>query len=153
MITEYQLSVLTGGKLLWVGGFAVLYGLGGMNGKWKRRIIGPLWLGTGVVLSSLVEGYFSWWLLLYPPMLYGALSMGYGADKLSDKLRRRALCGLLLGIAALPVAFVTANWLLFSLHIFLCILFSTILGAFNPTSAREEESLIGTATGLLPMFM
>lgn len=152
-MNEVSLQMLSLGKSLWIVVGAFLYALGGMKGKYKRRVLMPLWLGTGVVISSLIEGYFSGWLFLYPPLLFGALSMGYGADKTKDKIARRAIYGFLVALASVPVAYVTGNWLLFGLHIFLCTLVSIALGVWNPTSAREEETLIGIYSGLLPLFM
>ena len=40
-MTEMQLQIIASLKLLLVAGFATLYGLGGMSGKWKRRFIAP----------------------------------------------------------------------------------------------------------------
>lgn len=151
-LNEDLLQLLAFSKLVWVAVAALLYGLGGMKGKYKRRVFMPVWLGLGVVISSFIEHYFSWWLLLYPPLLYGTLSMGYSGDKLAKKILRRALYGIMAALASLPVAFVTQDWLLFGLHLFVCPVFSVILGAWNPTSAREEESLIGAAAGTLPLF-
>jgi len=153
-MSEQILQVLVTTKLLWVVGFAYLYGRGGINGKWWRRIIGSLFLTAGVVLYSLIQSNFSWWALLFAPLLYGSLSIGYGGDELKEKIIKRSRYGLACGVAAIPLAIVSGNWALFGLHIFLCVLVSTSLGVWNITnSARSEETLIGATIALLPMYL
>ena len=70
------------------------------------------------------------------------------------KLIRRSIYGLALAMAALPLALSTWNWLLFGMHVVLCVMFSVALGVFNPTrSARDEESLIAVGISIMPIFM
>lgn len=151
-MSEWTLHWLAISKLLWLVGYACFYSLGGMSAKWRRRILGSFWLVGGVVLFNVLEHHFSWWLLTYWPLLWLATSQGYGASATRAKIRRRMIYGLVVGVASLPVALVTGNWLLFSLHVALCAVVSTVLGVWNPTSAREEEVLIGTTSGLLPLY-
>jgi hypothetical protein len=60
---------------------------------------------------------------------------------------------LLYALAAIPLAIITGNWIVFALHTALCVVFSVVLGVTNPVYARKEETLIGLTIGLLPLFM
>lgn len=151
-MSEQALAWVAIGKLLWVVGFAALYSFAGMKGKWKRRIVAPFYLTGGLIGFSLLEHCFSWLFLLFPILLYASLSLGYGADRTSAKIKRRFIYGLCVGFASVPVAIGTGNYFLFALHVFVCCLFSVLLGVWNPTSARQEETLIGATAGCLPLF-
>lgn len=141
-------------KLLLVAVYALFYGLGGMSGKWKRRFIAPVILMAGIVGLSLWSRTFSWWFLLYMPLLIAALHMGYGADKFWIKMRKRALCGLAFGAAAIPMALGTGAWALLGFHTSLCIATCVALGVFNITSsARSEETTIAAITVIMPLMM
>jgi hypothetical protein len=152
-MNEWTLQYIQSGKIIWLAVFGLLYGLGGINGKYLRRIIGSLWLVSGICLFSWLEGAFSWWYVSVWPMLWIALSMGYGAVGFWKKVQRRIIYGLCLAIAFLPVAIINGSWMVFGAHTALCIFASFIFGVFNPVSARAEETLIATAAGLLPLFM
>lgn len=139
-------------KLMILAGFAMLYGFGGVSGKWKRRVIGPIIYTAGLCGISLWTDTFNAWYLLCAPLLYGALSIGYGATNISEKIRKRSLYGLACAIASLPV-FWTGAWTLLGLHIAICIATSVVAGVWNQTSsARSEETLIGAAIILVPLF-
>ena len=146
-------------KLLLLAGCATLYGFGGVSGKWKRRYIAPCLATAGIAGISLWSGTFTWLLLLFCPLLTGCYSMGYGENSklmklLKNKMIVRAVVGILLGIAAAPIAIVNSAYLLWALHIGICVAVSTISGAFNPMkSARAEETMIGASSLLTVMFM
>ena len=152
-MTENILQLIAVCKLVWLTLFALCYGLGGMSNKWIRRYLGSAWLLWGIIGFAVWEGTFSWWFLLYYPLLVGALSLGYGAEELWDKIRRRFIYGAALGCAALPIAIVTGQWLLFGWHVALCLQASIILGVWNPIDARHEETSIATFSGILPLMM
>ena len=153
-MTEPTLQIIASMKLLWLAVYTFLYGWGGMKGKYKRRYIGSAWLVGGICLASYIVGTFSWWFLAMYPLLVMALSKGYGADKTSKKIQKRAFVGLLLGLAALPIVLVTQMWGLFIAHIIVSIAVSVSLGVWNFSgSARDEETLIAAFTGILPLFM
>ena len=141
-------------KLILLAIYSVLYGFGGISGKWKRRYIAPFVLTTGIVGLSLWTQTFSYWFLLYFLLLSAALHMGYGASEFWIKIRKRFLCGLALGCAAFPIAMGTGSWPLFGFHVALCIAVSISFGVFNITSsAREEETFLAAATTMLPLAM
>jgi hypothetical protein len=153
-MNEITLQFIVILKLTLLVVFAALYGFGGINGKWKRRIIAPIVLTAGLIGLSLWQKAFSWWYISYALLLYGGLSIGYGADSTKEKIIKRSRYGLVLGLTALPIAIVNAAWAMLGLHIFLCVLVSTILGVWNITpSARAEESIIGFTAVFLPIFM
>ena len=152
-MSETTLQFIVASKIVWLALFSLLYGLGGIFGKWKRRYIGSAWMMAGIVLYSLIQGVFSYWYLLYLPLLIGALSLGYGADELSEKIKKRAIYGLALSFAPISLFIFNDAWVLWGFHTVICILASVILGVFNPTkSARHEETLIAALSGIGPLF-
>ncbi len=153
-MTEIELQYINLAKIVWLAGYATLYGFGGIKGKWKRRFVGSAFLTFGVCASAYASGLFSWWLLLFFPLLATSLSMGYGADDPIEKIKRRSLVGLALGLSALPIAIVSQMWGLFIAHMILSFVASVSLGVFNYSrSARDEETLIAAFSGILPLFM
>lgn len=153
-MSENLLQIIASLKLVAVAVFATLYGFGGIRGKWKRRILGSCVYTLLLCALSLWSGSFSLWYLSVFPILFGGLSIGYGADDFKDKVIKRSRYGFFCSLAALPVAIVNQAWLMLVLHIFLCVLVSVVLGVFNPTkNARNEETLIGATIGLLPLYM
>jgi len=153
-MSEINLQFLAFGKLIWATIFALLYGLGGISGKWKRRFIAPIWMMLGIFLFSKWTFNWSYWYLIYLPLLIASLHLGYGGtDNKWIKIRKRFLYGLALGVAPASLAILNTAWIMWGLHISLCICFSVLLGVFNPTkNARSEETLIATASTLLPLF-
>lgn len=156
---EYKLQLRALVKLLWVVGFASLYALGGIEYKFLRRFIAPIWLCSGMFVFSR-----DWRVFLQAPLLMLTLSLGYGADLLWIKIGRRLLFGFANGFTAIVhgVNFCFRKstrrdfrsfWILFRLHLILCCLVVVILGSQNPVIARTEELLIGLIIGLLPMYM
>lgn len=93
MTKEYKLQFKVFGKLLWVCIFALLYGLGGIEFKFIRRFIAPVWLGGGMYLFSK-----DWRTLLQVPLLMGSLSLGYGAELFWIKVAKRAIYGFINGL-------------------------------------------------------
>ena len=145
-------------KLMILAGSAVLYGFGGVSGKWKRRFIAPFLLTGGIMGVSLWIQTFSWYYAFFALLLAGAFSIGYGENSKLMKLTKskvltRGIAGLAIGAAALPIALVNGAWILLCLHISFTISTSIILGVFNPTkSARAEETMIGFIAGFIPMM-
>ena len=153
-MSELNLQLLAFFKVIAVAIFSLLYGLGGMYKKAIRRIGGAIWLMIAIGIIGYFQKTISLWYFLYPLLLMGALTIGYGADEFEEKIKKRALYGLALGVSALPVAIVTGKWLLFGFHTGLCLASSILLGVFNPLrSARGEETLIGTLSVITPIFM
>ena len=141
-------------KLLCIAAFAMLYGFGGVSGKWKRRIIAPIVYTLGICGVSLWTNSFSWALLYSLPLLFIGLTLGYGATFLKDKIIKRSRAGLLCALGSVSIFIVTQAWTLLFLHIAVCIGTSVIAGVWNQTSsARSEETLIGASYVLIPMFV
>lgn len=142
-------------KLLVVACSALMYGLGGLSGKWRRRYISPAILTTAFVGFSLVQGSFSWWFLLCYPLYVLAFSLGYGVNSNNTGLKifKRTYVALAIAAASLPIAVINGAWIMFALHVAVVVLVSNVLGILNPVSARAEETIIGFSSGLFPMFM
>jgi len=152
-MSENLLQLISGLKILLVGAFAMLYGMGGISGKWKRRFIAPVVYVTGICGFSLWTGSFSVWYLLCAPLFFGALSLGYGASTTVEKIKKRSICGLAYAFATLPIFAVQQAWTLWALHILICVSTSVVAGVWNQTSsARAEETMIGAAIVLIPIF-
>ena len=150
---ENLLQIVSSLKLVTVVIFATLYGFGGISGKWKRRVLGSLLYTISVLGFSLWLGSFSFLYLLIFPVLFGALSIGYGADKLSEKLIKRSRYGLICAIASLPIFIIQGSWSLLILHILIVVTTSVVAGVWNQTSsARAEETLIGASIVLVPLM-
>jgi len=153
-MNENTLQWIQGIKLLILGIFAMLYGFGGVSGKWKRRFIAPIVYIAGISGVSLWTGSFSFWYLLCAPLYFMALSIGYGASTTAEKIKKRAIAGAAAGCAAIPIFIVNGAYTLLPLHILICMAVSIVAGTWNQTSsARAEETLIGAAYGLIPLFI
>jgi len=152
-MTEIQLQWLSFSKIVFLAVYSLFYGLGGMDGKWKRRYLGSAILTSAILIYSTIQHTFNLWYLLCLPLFIGATSLGYGADNTSEKLFKRAYCGLAYALCALPIAIINHSWLLMGIHGVFCVGFSILLGTFNPTEAREEETIIGFTIGFIPIFM
>ena len=152
-MSEQTLQIIAILKVLLVAGFAGLYGYGGMSGKWKRRFIAPVLLGSGIAGFTLWTDTFNAWSLLCVPLLFGALSLGYGGDTTGEKIRKRAIAGCAAAVCFTPLFWVTGAWSLLFLHILVCTATSIVAGVWNQTSsARTEETLIGAMYVLIPLL-
>ena len=134
--------------------YAVCYALGGMIRKWIRRFLAPLGIYLpGLVFLSLLNHSFNPWIVLSPFLLCVFLHLGY-SDNEGWGWVKRLYIGAGFALSALPIAFVTSNWLLFSIHSALCVGFMYSLGTYNPmNNARDEETMIGFMTVVIPIFM
>ena len=152
-MSESTLQIIAILKVLLVAGFAGLYGYGGMSGKWKRRFIAPVLLGAGIAGFTLWTDTFNAWSLLCVPLLFGALSIGYGASTTAEKIKKRAIAGAAAAVCFIPLFWVTGAWSLLVLHIIVCTSTSVAAGVWNQTSsARTEETLIAASYVLIPML-
>ena len=79
--------------------------------------------------------------------------MGYGADTLPAKIKRRALYGLAVGAASIPLLLPLGLWDTALFHILLCVLASVYAGVRNPMSAVGEEGYLGAVYGLSVFFL
>lgn len=150
-MTLQYLSIV---KLLIAVAFGFCYGLGGMFRKWIRRFVAPLCIYLPALLwLSISNDRYSHWLLLSPLLVCGFTHLGY-SDNDGYGWIKRLYIGLGFGLAALPLAFVSGDWILFGLHIVLCTNAMYLLGTFNPMrNARDEETFLGFTFVALPIFM
>jgi len=152
---EYGLQIIASLKIVWVAVGSLWYGLGGISNKWIRRFILPLWMGIGIWVFGHWQGSFQYWHLCYSGLLCASLHIGYGGtDNVWVKLRKRAIYGLCLGVSAIPIVFSSGLWVLFGIHVAICIASSVILGVFNPTkNARSEETIIAVLSTVLVLLL
>jgi len=151
-MTELPLQWIQGIKLLVILVCAMLYGFGGMSGKWKRRYVAPGVYVAAMAGIALWCGTFHWAILtLY---LGYCLPIGYSArDGKVIQILRRMLAGATRGIAPVLFVYFTGQWSLLIYHFILCVSVSVFLGVLNPTkSARAEETTIAAAYYLIPIM-
>lgn len=122
--------------------FGYLYAAGGRHGKALRRYAGSSVFVVACLSLAATSGVFSWWMFLAWPCLAAALCMGYGADTLPSKIKRRALYGLAVGAASIPFLLPMGLWNVVLFQIGLAVAASVFYGVTNPTSAVGEESQI-----------
>lgn len=152
-MNEVTLQWIQVSKLLLLSVVAACYAFGGINGKWKRRYIGSALLVAGFVGFSLLANKFSWWILLCFPLYIGAFSLGYGGNTMLKKTIKRAYCGAAFSIASLPLALAVGSLQMWIGHFIIMTGAMIWLGVFNQTpSARNEETVLGTLSGFLPLF-
>jgi len=158
-MTEMTTQFIVSSKLLWLTVFAFLYGFGGMRYKAVRRYGGAAWLTLGVIGYSILANNFSYYYLIMFPLLVAALSIGYGKNSnlmgiFKTELPVRAIYGLALSVAAIPVGIVSGSVYLLILHVAVCTCITTVLGTYNiAKNSRAEETIIGVACGFIPLFM
>ena len=150
-MSEYTILYTAVGALVGLVASALLYALGGRDGKWKRRFVASAILSTTVNLCSLVMGKWTWELLCTYPLLVIGFSLGYGVNNgdVMWKVIRRALYTLgSITSGLLFIFFVSqAGWLVFVPHVGVA-LWSIWLGVKNPISAAAEEVFICTLLNL-----
>ena len=152
-MSENTLQLIAFLKLIVVAVFGLLYGLGGMSGKWKRRYVGPAVYGLALLGFTLWTQSFKPLCLLSPLLLCGALHLGYGASTTAEKITKRAVAGAAAGFSAVPLFIAYGAGTLALLHIVVCIGVSIVAGVWNQTSsARTEETLIGAVYVLIPLL-
>jgi hypothetical protein len=140
-------------KLLLIVAFALCYILGGRSGKWRRRWVGGLGLAAGLNLLAAYQDAWSGWLLLLFGTLVLALSLGYGGTTRTQKITRRLIYGLALGLASLPLALASGLWVAWGFQALLALVASLWLGLANPIKAVEEETLIATLSVVVTPFL
>ena len=152
IISENTLQLIQGLKLLTIVACALLYGLGGMKGKYKRRYIAPGVYILAMSALALWTDTFHW---AIPTLYLGyCLPIGYSArDGKTIEIMKRTLAGAAKGLAPLLLVIMTGCWLNFWYHLALCISISVILGVWNPTkSARAEETTIAACYYMIPIM-
>lgn len=153
-MSEHLLQAIASLKIVWLAAFAYLYGEGGIQNKWIRRFVGAAWMMLGIFAFSMWQGCWHNWYLLFLPIAIGGLTNGYRADKFMEKVRRRAVYGLLLSFAAIPLVAFSHLWILFGLHVVTAVLWSVVIGAFDaPKNARDNETLIAAGCFLFVLFL
>jgi hypothetical protein len=120
-----------------------LYMLGGRSGKWKRRFIGSFVVSSAVWLESYLVGNFSWWLVAIYPLCIGSFVLGYGSDKLGEKLLKRAGVVTASLMSGILMAIVFNAWAVFPIELVIASA-SIYLGVRNPVQAAPEEFFVAT---------
>lgn len=152
-MTEETLQLIAFLKLIVVAVCGLLYGLGGMSGKWKRRYVMPAVYGLAILGFTLWTSTFVWYSLVSALLLCGALHLGYGASTTAEKIKKRAIAGSAAGCSAIPLFIAFSAPTLLVWHIIACTGISIVAGVWNQTSsARTEETLIGATYVLIPLL-
>lgn len=153
-MNEITLQWIQFSKLILLAIVAACYAFGGISGKWKRRFLGSALLVAGFATYALIASKFSWWILLCYPLYVISLSLGYGGNTFLKKVIKRGYCGAAISLASLPLALSVGSMGMWYGHLVLMTGMMIWLGVWNQTpSARNEETLLGTFSGLLPLFM
>lgn len=135
-------------RFLFVFAFSALYAWGGMEFKWLRRYLAPTVLCGGIYWFSK-----DWKAFLSLPLLFGSLSLGYGADETWLKIIKRAVYGFANGTASSVRWFFNKQFLLAGFQCVLLISAYVCFGVWNPLGdARAEEFLLGCLIALIPMM-
>jgi len=174
MNPEIMLTYLGTAKLLTVVAIAFVYSRSGRGWKWggwkvRRKVVIPIVLSSAGIVFTICQSPTNWLLygswLLSCPILIGVMHIGYGDGRFRRILRsvlrnetvckvvQRATIGVLYGGACLPVALVTGKWAIYGLSITVACIASITLGVLNPTSASDEETLIGMSEFVFPLFL
>lgn len=138
-------------KLILIALCGLFWRLGGADGfsKGFRRYGCAGLIAVSSVLTK------NWMGLASFPLLFGVFCIGYGEGSWLRKLLKsnyltRFVCGLLYGLASLPILW--GNWWLFGFH--LCVVSSSVCLAGNQKFHLNEieEGFIGLITGLCPII-
>lgn len=158
-MSENQIQFLAIMKLLWLVGYAALYGYGGISNKWLRRILGAAWMTCGVALFASLQKTWDPWYLTVFLMLFGSTSLGYGVNSTLMKWFKRdpivrLVVGVFFGFTPLSIAILGGQWGLFWIHFIFCLIIWGVFAGFNwGRNAREQETLLATQCNLLTLFM
>lgn len=153
-MNEWTLQILAFSKLIVASCCAFLYGIGGMTDKAIRRYLVPILLAIFIWIFSSIETTRNYLYFIYPLLLCGAFHLGYGGNDTLTKIKKRFIYGLACGISAITIPIFINLWLLYWVHLALCILLTIIFGVWNPfKSARDEETCLGFFYVVIPLFM
>jgi len=142
-MTEFGIGSIASGAIVGLAIGCFLYMWGGRQDKWVRRFLGSLVIASSVNVSALLMGNWHWGLIIVYPCLIGGFCMGYGAEDLSVKIGKRALCALAICSAGLVccIVFGGSAWWLLPLHLFIG-LTSIYLGVISKIHAAAEEVFV-----------
>ncbi len=147
-MSEIQLILLFCLKIGLVVSCGVLHRLGGSDiaPLAVRRIGIPILLCLGL---SFFNGWTEqMWMWICGGLLFAALSFGYGhsfhGGSTFKKVLARLLQGSFYALAFIPLAIVTGNVDVFFNQLGINLILFPIMGVLNPTSATNEEMILGT---------
>ena len=167
-MTEIQMTYMAGLKLLIVALIGFCYSRAGRGWKpfgikFRRRAYLPIMLILALLVSSLIQGTFTWLLLgalaASWGVYYGVLSIGYGESswirKVFGRVLQQFIVGFLQGAGCVLIAVVAGTWGLFALS---CVVGSVVLGtlggwADDDVSAPFKEAIVGASLFMFPIFM
>ena len=174
MNPEVLIVYISSCKLLTVVLLAFIYARAGRGWRWgswkvRRKIVIPSVLTLALIGFSLWEKSFSVAFMIASILggliAFGVMHIGYGNGNTRRILKvvfrnetltkgvQRVIVGALYGGAFLPVAYITGNWLVYTLSVVVASLTSLTLGTFNPIDAASEETLIGFTEFLFPLWL
>lgn len=136
-------------KLVVVATCGVLYAYGGAGCLMLRRFVAP----TLCVIAMLIFSR-DWRCLLQLPLMFGALSLGYGGTSLVWlKCVKRGIFGLANGLAGGLYDLLNKRFLITALWIGVLVAAFVVLGVWNGLpNARTEELFLGVLIFLKPIM-
>jgi hypothetical protein len=154
MNEEMKNALIVPVRILTIVPFVLAYVVGGRKHKWIRRFLGAALLAAAVMGFAYWVGRFTWWLLpAFIPMAIG-LSLGYGGTHdPSEKVAKRFVYGVVIGLTGVAVGLVTGNIFVGTCQLAIATAASVFYGVFNPLRAVEEEGVISTLSVILIPFM
>jgi hypothetical protein len=115
--------------------------------------LGPVLFFFGLLILGAFLGTFNMFFMAPCIGLSFAVSLGYGADSLTNKLWKRLICGVMVGACGLAAGLIADETVLGIAQMLLSISASILIGSFNPVKAPVEEALIATLSTVLIPFM
>jgi len=122
---------------------ALLYMLGGREGKWKRRFVGAFVQAVNSNVCFAIMQLWNWWLLLTWPIVSIGLHFGYGGSTTGAKLIRRTIyCAANLAVAGLFIWQYGPKMLWVFIPNVGVAAWSIYMGVKNPIYAAAEEVFV-----------
>lgn len=119
------------------------YMWGGRSGKWKRRFIGSFICSLAIILEYILLNKFKYLLLLIYPLTIATFVLGYGADLVLSKIKRRFIVVSVSVISSIGICLLYGGNTWFVLPLETWVALSTIyLGVKNPVQAAAEEYFV-----------
>lgn len=141
-MNETALTLLVAWKMAVLSLFVFLYVIGGRRWKAVRRFVASGFLIASVTGISFLTDTFSLWFIVPFTVLIIGLQVGYGGETTSEKIKRRAFYGFMIGLGGLILGFSTGMILFGICQLVLATTASVLFGVLNPTTAVDEEALI-----------
>lgn len=125
----------------------------GISARIWKRIIAPVSFVSLLIVLSLINKTFTWWILSLYATYFVSCMVGYGNDSIWGKIYRRSLWSLIRTLACLPIAILTGSYILLAIQCMVGLIATVFLGVWNPLKAPAEEFLINFVSVLFVPFM